>query len=158
MVTDSQVGPGQEPSGYKETERNLKGVCVCVCDLKAVPRHSVDCSNVVPQQIPSLLRGGATLQLFSGAACHRMTLTTFCSWAWPSSPYSDSLSTATSSFCPRCRACHQWERRDTFGEEKIQTLSIYCPCPQARVPPERYGSVAHVADSEGHVQKSPHPT
>ena len=31
MVTDSQVGPGQEPSGYKETERNLKGVCVCVC-------------------------------------------------------------------------------------------------------------------------------
>ena len=31
MVTDSQVGPGQESSGYKETERNLKGVCVCVC-------------------------------------------------------------------------------------------------------------------------------
>lgn len=52
----------------------------------------------------------------------------------PSPPYSGSLSMATSSFCPLCRACCQWERRK-LGEEKIQILSIYCPCLQAWVSP-----------------------
>lgn len=117
-MSDSQGGSGQESSSWKETEESEGSVC----DSKGAPRHSGsgDCSHLVPQQIPSLLRtrqhsSCAQKQLYR-ALDHLLLL------GRPSPPYSGSLCMATSSFCPLCRACHQWERRK-LGEENIQIFA-----------------------------------